>query len=169
MQLDFRVRPAKPGDVPTLLTMKLALARAEGNESVLRATERDWLRDGFGPDARFRCFVAERQGALAGMATYSETYFTALGGAVFTIQDLYVEPSGRKLGIGRALVAQVAAAAVEKGIPLIQLNVHENNPARRFYRRLGFGHLRECLTYAIGGQAMLQLALPASDALVLPR
>lgn len=60
-------------------------------------------------------------------------------------------------------------AAVEKGIPLIQLNVHENNPARRFYRRLGFGHLRECLTYAIGGQAMLQLALPASDALVLPR
>ena len=149
--------------------MKLALARAEDNEAVLRATERDWLRDGFGRDARFRSFVAERQAALVGMITYSEVYLTALGGPVFSVQDLYVEPDCRKLGLGAALMAHVAAAAVENGIPLIQLTVLKSNPARRFYRRLGFGHLRECLTYAIGGQPMLELALPASGALIPPR
>jgi len=164
-----RVRPAKPGDVPRLFCMKQDLAKAEGHEDVLRASEQDWLRDGFGPDARFRCFVAELGPALVGMITYSEVYMTALGGAIFSIQDLYIEPVFRKHGAGEMLVVQVAAAAVERGIPLIQLNVLPDNPARKFYHRLGFRHLRECLTYAIGGQPMMELALPAAHALALPR
>jgi len=66
-------------------------------------------------------------------------------------------------------VSAVAAAAIERGIPLIQLTVMDDNPARRFYRCLGFEHLKECLTYAIGGQPMLTLALPTAAAPVLPR
>ena len=165
----LRTRPAKPGDVPGLFRMKQELSAAEGNEAVLRATERDWLRDGFGPDAQFRCFIAEEGGAPIGMVTYSEVYLTALGGAIFAIQDLYIEPRARRLGAGRALVSAVAAAAIERGIPLIQLTVMDDNPARKFYRCLGFEHLKECLTYAIGGQPMLTLALPTAAAPVLPR
>ncbi len=165
----LRVRPAKPGDVPTLFRMKLDLARSEGNEGVLVATERDWLRDGFGPDARFRSFLAELAATTIGMVTYSEVYMTALGGAVFSIQDLYVDPARRKLGAGRALVTEVAAAAIERGVPLIQLNVLDSNPARKFYHRLGFRHLRPCLTYAIGGAPMLTLALPAGVTAAPPR
>jgi len=164
----FRIRPAKPTDVPALFQMKTALARGEGQEEVLRASERDWLRDGFGPDARFRAFVSEAEGRLCGMIVYNPFYMTALGGDVFAIQDLFVEPGMRKLGIGRALIAHVAAVAVGDGVPLIQLVVHEDNPARKFYRRLGFGHLRECLTYAIGGQPMLELSLAVTETL-LPR
>lgn len=165
----LRVRPAKPGDVPTLFRMKLDLARSEGNEGVLVATERDWLRDGFGPDARFRSFLAELAATIIGMVTYSEVYMTALGGAVFSIQDLYVDPARRKLGAGRALVTEVAAAAIERGVPLIQLNVLDSNPARKFYHRLGFRHLHPCLTYAIGGAPMLTLALPAGVTAAPPR
>jgi ribosomal protein S18 acetylase RimI-like enzyme len=164
-----RVRPAKPGDVPILFRMKQDLAKAEGNEGVLRASENDWLRDAFGREARFRCFLAEQDSAIIGMVTYSEVYLTALGGAIFSIQDLYIEPAFRRHGAGGVLVTQVAAAAVERGIPLIQLNVLPDNPARKFYHRLGFRHLRECLTYAIGGQPMLELALPVAEALALPR
>jgi ribosomal protein S18 acetylase RimI-like enzyme len=165
VQRQFQVRPATPADVPALFAMKQALARAEGNEGVLRASEGDWRRDGFGSAARFHCFTAEMTSRLVGMITYNALYMTTLGGEVFSIQDLFVEPAARKLGIGRALIAQVAAAAVEQGISLIQLNVHENSPARKFYRRLGFGYLRECLTYAIGGAPMLDLALPVGGAL----
>ncbi|MGO8919946.1 MAG: N-acetyltransferase family protein [Stellaceae bacterium] len=165
----LRIRPARPGDVPALFRMKLDLTRAEGNEVVLVATERDWLRDGFGPDARFRSFLAEQAATAIGMVTYSEVYMTALGGVVFSIQDLYVDPARRKLGAGRALVTEVAAAAIERGAPLIQLNVLDSNPARQFYRRLGFQHLRPCLTYAIGGGPMLTLALPAGATAAPPR
>jgi ribosomal protein S18 acetylase RimI-like enzyme len=157
------VRPARPGDVPVLLRMKRELAKAEGNEGVLRASEQDWLRDGFGAQARFRCFVAEQEAAIVGMITYSDVYLTALGGAVFSIQDLYVEPAARRIGTGGVLVAQVATVAVEQGIPLVQLTVLPDNAARKFYRRLGFRHLRECLTYAIGGEPMTALALPAAS------
>jgi ribosomal protein S18 acetylase RimI-like enzyme len=166
VQPQFRIRPAKPTDVPALFQMKAALARSEGHEEVLRASERDWLRDGFGPNARFRAFVAEAEGRLCGMIVYNPFYMTALGGDVFAIQDLFVEPAMRKLGIGRALIAHVAAVAVDEGVPLIQLVVHEDNAARKFYRRLGFGHLRECLTYALGGQPMLELSLGVGETLV---
>ena len=158
----LRIRPACPADVPALFRMKRALSLAEGNEAVLRARESDWLRDGFGPAARFRCFLAELGEIPVGMASYSETYMTALGGAIFSIQDLYVEPERRQLGAGRALVAAVAAAALEQGVPLIELTVLDQNPARRFYRRLGFAHFAGCLTYALGGEAMLVLAAPAA-------
>ncbi len=161
LAVKLRVRPAVPADVPAVFRMKRALARDEGNEAVLRASERDWLRDGFGAGARFHCLVAEAGEEPVGMVTYSAVYMTALGGPIFTVQDLYVEPRHRKLGAGRALLARVAAAALERGVPLIELSVMDANPARKFYRRLGFGHLKQCLTYAIGGDPMTALAAAA--------
>lgn len=157
----LRIRPAIPADVPAVFRMKRALARDEGNEAVLLASEQDWLRDGFGAGARFHCLVAEYGGEPVGMVTYSAVYMTALAGPIFTIQDLYVEPERRKLGAGRALLARVAAVALERGVPLIELNVMDANPARKFYRRLGFGHLQQCLTYALGGDALTALAAAA--------
>jgi ribosomal protein S18 acetylase RimI-like enzyme len=103
------------------------------------------------------------------MVTYSEVYMTALGGPIFSIQDLYVEPGRRAQGAGRALVAHVAAVALERGVPLIELTVMDGNPARKFYHRLGFRHLKPCLTYAIGGEPLLALALPVGAAPALPR
>jgi ribosomal protein S18 acetylase RimI-like enzyme len=159
----LRIRPARPADIAEIFAMKRALTADEGNEAVLRASEQDWLRDGFGRAPRFCCIVAEAETTLIGMATYNEIYLTALGGPIFTIQDLYVAPGRRKLGAGRALVAEIAAVALERGIPLIELAVREDNAARKFYRRLGFRHLKECLTYAIGGEPMLALTLPAGS------
>jgi ribosomal protein S18 acetylase RimI-like enzyme len=157
-QAPLRIRPARPDDIPAAYAMKRALAVAEGHEGVLRASEQDWRRDAFGPARRFRCIVAEAGATLVGMATYSEVYMTALAAPIFSIQDLYVAPESRRLGAGRGLVAEVAAVALERGIPLIELAVMDKNPARQFYRRLGFQHLEECLTYAVGGEPMLALA-----------
>ncbi|HEV8028492.1 MAG TPA: GNAT family N-acetyltransferase [Stellaceae bacterium] len=154
----LRIRPAAPADVPALFRLKQALTKAEGNEAVLRATAADWLRDGFGTQARFASLVAESGGTIVGMLTYSEFYLTALADVVLSIQDLFVEPAHRRSGAGRALLATLAAHAVERRIPLIQLNVQDDNPARPFYRRAGFQHLRGCLTYAVGGRPMQDLA-----------
>lgn len=98
--LPFDVRLACPADIPALFRLKQQLARAEGNEGVLRATERGWLRDGFGARAQFTSLVAERDGCIIGMLTYSPVYLTALAGLVLSIQDLFVEPDHRKAGVG---------------------------------------------------------------------
>jgi ribosomal protein S18 acetylase RimI-like enzyme len=161
---EFQVRPARPADIASLFRIKRELTHAAGAEATLRATERDWLRDAFGSAPHFQLFVAESGGDIVGMTAFTRIYMTALGGMVLVIQDLFVAPEYRKRSVGRALVAEVAAVAIAESIPLIELNVAADNPARKFYRRLGFQHLKECLTYAVGGGGMLDLALSAQSA-----
>jgi len=94
----FQVRPAMPADVPALLRLKRQLAIMENAEFVLRATAQDWLRDGFGPRAQFTAFVAEQAGAVVGMATASERYYTSWAGCTLYVQDIYVDPPWRGRG-----------------------------------------------------------------------
>ena len=158
-EADYRVRPAAPADVPALLRLKRALAILENAEFVLRASAQDWLRDGFGPQARFTAFVAEHAGAVVGMVTASERYYTSWAGCTLYIQDIYVDPAWRGRGIGAALLGCVAALSLERGSPLVELTVREDNPARRFYGRLGF-HQVQCANYVIAGSALASLAAP---------
>jgi ribosomal protein S18 acetylase RimI-like enzyme len=155
----FSVRPAAPADVPALLRLKRELATLENAEFVLRATAQDWLRDGFGPQRRFTAFVAEHAGAVVGMVTASERYYTSWAGCTLYIQDIYVEPVWRGRGLGTALLACVAALAVGRGTPLIELTVREDNPARGLYGRLGF-HQVQCANYVVAGPALAKLAAP---------
>jgi ribosomal protein S18 acetylase RimI-like enzyme len=137
-QEQFSVRPAVPADVAALLRLKRQLATLENAEFVLRATPQDWLRDGFGPGARFTAFVAEQASAVVGMVTASERYYTSWAGCTLYIQDIYVESASRGRGIGAALLGCVAMLALERGMPLVELTVRDDNPARKLYGRLGF-------------------------------
>ena len=153
----YRLRPATPADVPALLRLKRQLAILENAEFVLRATAQDWLRDGFGPQARFTAFVAEDAGTVVGMVTASERYYTSWAGCTLYIQDIYVEPANRGSGIGAALLGCVAALAVARGNPLVELAVREDNPARRLYDRVGFREVA-CASYVLAGPALTELA-----------
>ena len=77
-QRAFRVRAARPTDVPAIMRFKRLLAESEGGLHTVRATAADWLRDGFGPHAGFAALVAETEHkrGLIGMATYSERIIT---------------------------------------------------------------------------------------------
>jgi len=156
------VRPARPADVPSLLAMKRQLAIQENAESALRATREDWLRDGFGPQAKFAAFVAERDGAVVGMAIVSERYYTSWAGCTLYVQDIFVEPAQRGRGIASALLSHVAAYALERGSPLVELTVREDNPARRLYRRRGFTRV-PAVHYVLAGTALAELAVAAED------
>jgi hypothetical protein len=77
----FQVRLARPAHVKAIFRLKQELARAEGNEGVLRATARDWLRGGSGRKAQFTSLVAEGGGGVLGMPTYSPICLIGVGGA----------------------------------------------------------------------------------------
>ena len=57
------------------------------------------------------------------------------------LEDLYVAKEARGLGVGRRLMARLAAIAVERGWGRIDFQVLDWNPARNFYHRLGMQHL----------------------------
>lgn len=152
------VRSAKAEDVSVLWEMKRKLASAQGTEVSLRASPQEWLRDAFGACPRFNAFVAEQDSAVVGMVTCNEHYYTALAGTTMHIQDLFVEPDYRRRAIAKLLLSRVAAFAIEKGCPLIELSVHKQNPARRLYRALGFEPVRDNLAYVAALESMTIMA-----------
>jgi GNAT superfamily N-acetyltransferase len=168
----FRVRAAEPADIPALMRLKRLLALGEDSLHAVRATEADWLRDGFGADAGFTAFVAETTdpaigNLVVGMATCSERRVTGWDGPVLFLQDLFVEPAYREHGVARALMARVAALACELGSPIIELTVRADNPAREFYLRTGFRLVPQCLTYVLAGAELKALAGDDKNTLAL--
>jgi ribosomal protein S18 acetylase RimI-like enzyme len=167
--LGIVVRTAQPHDVPDLMRLKRLLAQNENALHALRATESDWLRDGFGPKPGFTAFVAECIGSSAtcshatdssivGMVTCSQRMVTGWNGPVVFLQDLFVETEYRAQGIARALAARVAAFARDIGSPIVELTVRADNPAQQFYLNSGFQQLPECLTFVISGPELEKLA-----------
>lgn len=154
----YRVRAAQPADVPALMRLKWQLALAEDATFVVRADQDDWLRDGFGDTARFIGFVAEVGGSVVGMATCSERYVTGWIGPTILLQDLIVDPHYRRRGVARALLAQVALLARDRGSPLVELTVRTDNPAQDFYLRSGFVPVPRCRSFVLAQPALTRLA-----------
>jgi len=153
------VRPALPADVPQILGFIRELALYEREPDAVLATEADLLRDGFGPAKVFDCLMAEWNQSAAGFALYFHNYSTWRGHAGIHLEDLYVTPALRGQGIGKALIARVAAIAVEEGCPRLQWDVLEwNTPAIGFYESLGARMNAEWRTMRIADDALTQLA-----------
>ena len=105
------------------------------------ATEADLVRHGFGPDRQFEAILAFVDDEPAGLALFHPRFSTWLGRPGMYLEDLYVAEEARGLGVGRRLMARLAAIAVERGWGRIDFQVLDWNPARDFYHRLGMQHL----------------------------
>jgi len=141
----FIISLATQADVPTILKLIHALAEFEQLEQELEVTENS-LREGlFGQDAVARALVARMNGSeLVGYAIFYRTFSTFVGRSGIFLDDLYVLPAFRGLGIGRALLSRVARIGVELGggrFEWITLRWNEN--ALRFYRSIGASVMNE--------------------------
>jgi len=157
------IRNAVPADVPLILEFIRGLALYEREPDAVTATEEDLLRDGFGEKPYFHCLIAECEkgnGAKpAGFAFYFFNYSTWTGRPGLYLEDLFVNPEFRGLGVGKALLAQVAAVAVERGCPRLQWEVLDwNTPAVDFYASLGAEFLDEWRNVRMTGEAIARLA-----------
>lgn len=73
------IRNAAPADVPLILEFIRKLAEYEREPNAVVATEQDLLRDGFGPEPKYRCLIAEWNSAPAAFAFFHYIYSTWLG------------------------------------------------------------------------------------------
>jgi GNAT superfamily N-acetyltransferase len=153
------IREARPGDVGTILTLIRGLAEYEREPLAAQATEQDLLRDGFGDEPKFRCVIAEWQGAAAGFALYFHNYSTWKGRSGIFLEDLFVLPEYRGKGIGKALLLHVARIAVAENCGRYEWQVLDwNTPAIEFYEALGARRMKQWLPMRVEGTALLSLA-----------
>lgn len=156
------IRFVAPEDAGLVLRLIRALAAYEKAPEAVVATEADLVRYGFGPDPQFEAILAFVDGEPAGLALFHSRFSTWLGRPGMYLEDLYVTEAARGLGVGRRLMARLAAIAVERGWGRIDFQVLDWNPARNFYHRLGMQHLGEWLRYGANDEALRRLA--AEDA-----
>ena len=153
------IRTATAADVAQILNFIRALAVYEREPDAVTATEAGLLRDGFGPSPFYFCLIAEHDGHAARFALYFFNYSTWMGRPGLYLEDLFVHPEFRGLGIGKDLLKKVAAIAVENNCPRLQWEVLDwNTPAIEFYKAMGAEFLDEWLNVRVSGDALLQLA-----------
>ncbi len=160
----LQLRPATPDDVPLMLAYVRELAEYEREPESVVATEDDLLRDGFGKSPRFGCVMAEWNGEPAGFALYFYNYSTWKGRSGIHVEDLFVRPAFRGLGIGKALLLRVAAIAHTEKCGRLQWDVLEwNEPAIAFYEKLGASMMTEWRIMRVDGDGLAKLAAQDED------
>lgn len=153
------IRPARPGDVPTILALIRELAEYEQAPEQVEATE-DSLRDAlFGADPAVFCHTAEHNGEVGGFALWFLNFSTWTGRHGIYVEDLYVRPHQRGHGYGRALLRELARIATDRGYGRMEWWVLDwNEPAHRFYARIGATAMDEWTVWRLSGPQLQRFA-----------
>jgi GNAT superfamily N-acetyltransferase len=159
----FTVRFAGPEDAETIAVLVRELAIYEKLEQHAKATADDFRRHLFGPRPAAEAAIAEYEGKAVGFALWFSTFSTFRGQPGLYLEDIFVRPECRGRGIGKALLATVAAKAVARGYGRLEWAVLDwNHPAIGFYKSLGAQPMDEWTVYRIDEGPMRRLAEFAS-------
>jgi GNAT superfamily N-acetyltransferase len=134
----FLIRPAQAADVADLLRLIRALAEYEKLAHMAVGTEEQLQASLFGARPAAEALIAERAGRAVGLALFFTTFSTFLCKPGIYLEDVFVEPAHRGLGIGKALLRKLAQLAVERGCGRLEWRVLDwNEPSIDFYKSLG--------------------------------
>jgi len=153
------IRPATANDVEILSAfIHNSASEQDGLDDVV-VSPANLLEDGFGPQPLFNALIAESDGIPAGFALYFSSYSTWTSRRGLFLEDLYVEPEFRRLGIARQIMAQLAQIAIESGGGCVNWLVLRNNAkATEFYRSLGAEMGVSWMPARLTGDALQSLA-----------
>ena len=162
---DCRFRFANENDCRLILKFIRSLAKYEKMEDEVVATEellREWLSEKKKAEVIFAMDGEE----VVGFALFFHNFSTFLGRAGIYLEDLYVRPSYRGKGYGKALLEELAHIAVIRGCGRLEWACLDwNQPSIDFYKSLGAVPLDEWTVYRAAGKVLLDLASVASGPL----
>ena len=155
----FTLRPATPADAATVFGLVRALAEYERLAHQVTATEAQFARALAGSAPRAHAVLAEAGGEAVGLALWYYTFSTFAGGPDLFLEDLFVAPTHRGLGIGLALFRHLARVAQADSCRRMEWRVlHWNQPAIDFYRRLGARPMQDWSVMRLERDALAALA-----------
>lgn len=158
-----QVRRAREQDVPALYELVVDLARYERDPEAVVSTVEDFRAAVFAPHPLVHAHVADVGASpgtrVVGMALWYVSFSTWRGRHGIWLEDLYVRPEHRGLGLGRMLLQALATECRHRGYARLEWNVLDwNAPARDFYHSLGAEILQEWTVHRLAGAALERLA-----------
>jgi GNAT superfamily N-acetyltransferase len=160
----WRVRPCRSDDVLAVHQLIMELAAYEREPDAVQANAADLHRALFAHPPLLHGLVAELDppdgpARIAGMALWFVSYSTWRGRHGIWLEDLFVQPSARGLGLGKGLLAALAAEAIDRGYARMEWNVLDwNAPALAFYRSLGAEPLDDWTVHRLAGKTLETLS-----------
>ncbi|QPF93474.1 GNAT family N-acetyltransferase [Bradyrhizobium commune] len=154
-----KIRRANPDEAGLVLSFIRELAEYEKLSHEVEATEAMIADALFGDDPRLFCAIAEWNGEPVGFAVWFLNFSTFSGRHGIYLEDLYVRPSHRGKGLGKALLAYLAKECVANGWSRLQWSVLDwNAPSIAFYKSLGAVMMDDWTVCRVNGSALARLA-----------
>jgi GNAT superfamily N-acetyltransferase len=153
------IRAAASGDVPLIASLIRELAGYEKLLNEVRFEEARLSEHLFGARPYAEVVIGEVDGQAQGFALFFHNFSTFEGKPGIYLEDLFVRPAARGHGLGKALLAHLAALAVERDCARLEWSVLDwNEPAIGFYRRLGARPLDDWTVMRLDGDGLAALA-----------
>ncbi|MEU4251735.1 GNAT family N-acetyltransferase [Amycolatopsis sp. NPDC026612] len=134
---DDRIRRIRPDDVEAAVRLVYDLAEYERAPDECHLKPEQLHTALFGEAPKVFGHVAEVDGEIVGFAIWFLNFSTWRGVHGIYLEDLYVRSSHRGSGLGKALLATLAAECVANGYGRLEWSVLDWNPATEFYKALG--------------------------------
>ena len=157
--MSLLIRRARTDEAGVVLSLVRELAEYEKLLHEVEATETMIADALFGDNPRLFCDIAEWSGQVAGFAVWFVNFSTFSGRSGIYLEDLFVRPSSRGKGIGKALLSHLAKQCVANNWSRLQWSVLDwNAPSIAFYKSLGAVMLDEWTICKVAGPALAALA-----------
>jgi GNAT superfamily N-acetyltransferase len=156
----MRIRPAREPDIPDILALIHGLAEYEKAPPGAVSVTEDLLRESlFGAKPAAEVLLAYVGNDVAGYAMYFQNFSSWRGRIGIYLEDLFVRPEWRGLGVGKRLLLDLARIAVERGCARMDWMVLDwNRSAIEFYRSLGAAPLDEWTRFRFTEDVLRALA-----------
>jgi GNAT superfamily N-acetyltransferase len=159
LNTDLSIRSATIADVPLILQLIKDLATYERAPDDVTATEERLKEVLFGNKPAAEVRLAFAGDGPVGFAVFFHNFSTWLGKPGLYLEDLFVDPKQRGHGYGRALLADLARIAHERGCGRMEWAVLDwNEPAIGFYRKLGATPMHEWTVFRLSEREIAELA-----------
>ncbi len=161
------LRSAEPEDADALFGLIKALADYEklshevtGDAASLAAHLGDKKTETSWPERPIvEAILVEVDGRAVGFALFFTNYSTFLTKPGIYLEDLFVLPAYRGMGLGKLLLARLARLALERDCGRLEWSVLDwNEPAIAFYQHMGATILSEWRICRVDGDAIAHLA-----------
>jgi GNAT superfamily N-acetyltransferase len=157
--MEIGIRRARPDDAALICAFIRELAEYERLLEDCVATPETVAATLFGSAPRAFCGIAEADRAPAGFALWFYSYSTFQAKPGIYLEDLFVRRQFRGLGIGKALLANLAKRAVEENCGRFEWSVLDwNAPSIALYEGLGAKGVSGWTRYRLDSEALAKLA-----------